>query len=537
MGWSDVLLYMCRNRCLCALALFVLLTFQASVFYAIANHSEQSPFVIANAVSDALLPNTVDVNKGLAAVGIFLLLILSLSTCAFVHLWGEQSDTSRRSGRSLMALTVLYIFGFLFLQNWLQSLKFSAFWASDCSEYAAAERSRLADFATDLKWAKDFLVSRNESSESSAGCRIYIAINAVPNRTQKYLSQTMGSLLRSFSREELLAVCRIEIMSDFPSDELQSIESHRLEPLVVTVYNPTNRQTPVEKSIHSWKQGSILHYLHAMERCVSRQAEYCLVLDDDTLASQGWLSEAMQNIKDLEQGTYGSEGEHWTILKLFQPVWGNQRQNWHLRNSFLLLLLSFMGAIPCGLLAFVCRCRVLTPSLWFWNGAGFVAALYGFWATGKANLDWMVGDAVVHPHGTSHMAQANLFHRARAEAGGFLQHLRNHIDGPFIDLSICAFFNEHRHLGPMWATSPSLFQHGGLMTSLPNKLGQRPCRIRIFHEGVWRQPEKQRPGAADVAWRILKVRAVKTSKSRSKHTDPVFTRMYTYENRQVYRKN
>ena len=497
MQCSDTLLYLCRNRGLCALALLVLLTIQALVVYVTAYHSGQVSFVtFANTISDTVLPNAVDVNKGLAALGVFLLLEFSLFTCAFVHLReGERRETSRRLGRSLIALALLFIVGFLLLQSWLRSVKFSVFWASDCSEYAAAERVRLADFSADLEWTKDLLGIRNSSNQLSpsnqssqpTGCKMYIAINVVPNRTQKYLSQTMGSLLRSLSPQEVLEICRIELLADSPSEELQDIEVHRLEPLVETVYNPENRQTPSETSIQSWKQGSILHYLHAMERCVWRQAEYCLVLDDDTLASQGWLSEALQNIKDLEHGSYGRQGENWTILKLFQPVWGNLRQTWHFQNSFLLLpLAAFFGAIPCGLLAF-CRCSVLTPSFWFWSSAGFVAALYGFWATGKANLDWIVGDAAVHPHGTCHMAQANLFHRARAEAGGFLQHLMNHVDGPFIDLSICAFFNQHRHLGPMWATSPSLFQHGGLTTSLPNKLGKRPCRIRIFHEGVWRQ--------------------------------------------------
>ena len=492
MRCSDTLRYLCRNRGLCALALLVLLIIQALVVYVTANHSGQVSFMtFANTISDMLLPNVVDVNKGLAALGAFFLLELSLLTCAFIHLReGERRETSRRLGRSLIALALLFILGFVLLQSWLRSLKFSVFWASDCSEYAAAERLRLADFTADLQAARH-LVS-NTSSQSPTGCKMYIAINAVPNRTHRYLSQTVGSLLRSLSPREVLEICQIEILSDAPSEELQDIEVHRLEPLVEIVYNPEHRQTPAraKHSRQSWQKGSILHYLYAMERCVWRQAEYCLVLDDDTLASQRWLSEVLQNIKDLEQGHYGSEGEHWTMLKLFQPVWGNVRQIWRLQDLYLLFLLASFAAIPCGLLTILCRCSVLTPSFWFWSSAGFVAAVYVLWTTGKANLDWIVGDAAVHPYGTCHMAQANLFHRARAEAAGFLQHLANHTASKsksFIDLWICSFFEQRRHLGPMWATSPSLFQHAGLMTSLREKRGQRSCRIRIFTEGVWRQ--------------------------------------------------
>ncbi|CAK9102455.1 unnamed protein product [Durusdinium trenchii] len=219
-------------------------------------------------------------------------------------------------------------------------------------QYTAAESLRLAHFDADLKWAEEHLVPKSNAPGDT--CKMFIAINAVPNRTERYLSQTLGSLLRSLSPEEVEGL-RIEILSDSASEELHSISMHSLEPLVHVVYNPVGRQTPPAKSTESWRQGSVLHYLHAMERCFAR-----------------------------------------------------------------------------------------------------------------VNLEWMIGDAAVHPHGTCHMAQANLFHRERAQSAGFLEHLKNHsIHGPFIDLSICEFFLGK---GPMWTTSPSLFQHGGLKTSLPNKV-------------------------------------------------------------------
>lgn len=482
MSWSNAVRYAFRYRSLCACAVVALLAIQAVVL-TFSNTNEQVSFLtIASKAFERLLPNAVDVNKGLAAVGLFLFLEISLVICA-CRMKTSENHESRRLGRSLPALAILYFVGFLLLCGWLQNMKFSAFWTSDCSEYAAAERLRLAKFATDLEWSKKNLVS----NESVDGCVLYIAINAVPNRTQHYLSQTLGSLLRSISSEEVHEICRIEILTDSSWEELQSIAQHRLEPLVEIVYNPEDRQTPNETSQQSWQRGSVLHYLNAMERCVQRRAEYCLILDDDTLASQHWLSEVLKNIRALEQGDYGREGMHWMILKLFQPVWANLRQNWHAENLHLLLPLGLFGAIPCGLLTFCGRCRIVTPStpsLLFWSIAGFVAALYACWVTGKANLEWIVGDATVHPHGTCHMAQANLFHKARAEASGFLQHLLSHIDGPFIDLSICDFF--HRRNESMWATSPSLFQHAGLITSLYTKLGNRRCRIRTFHDGVWR---------------------------------------------------
>ncbi|CAK9081942.1 Putative exosome complex component rrp40 (Exosome component 3) (Ribosomal RNA-processing protein 40) [Durusdinium trenchii] len=297
---------------------------------------------------------------------------------------------------------------------------------------------------------------------------MFIAINAVPNRTERYLSQTLGSLLRSLSPEEVEGL-RIEILSDSASEELHSISMHSLEPLVHVVYNPVGRQTPPAKSTESWRQGSVLHYLHAMERCFARVAEHCLVLDDDTLASEGWLSEALKDIRQLESGEYGVEGKRWMILKLFQPVWGNQRQSWNGDNVLLLMAMGLFGAIPCSLMGWLVHSQCsLTPSYGFWGLVGFLASLYACWVAGKVNLEWMIGDAAVHPHGTCHMAQANLFHRERAQSAGFLEHLKNHsIHGPFIDLSICEFFLGK---GPMWTTSPSLFQHGGLKTSLPNKV-------------------------------------------------------------------
>ena len=440
-------------------------------------------------ISEILAPDAVDLNRSMGACLVFISVELFLLICALCLLKENQSFGSRRLGRSLLVMAALYLVGFLCLRHGLQSVKFSVFWASDCSEYWAEENQRLAHFDSDLSWAEEKLLPKSNPS-SDEKCVMFISINAVPNRTERYLSQTIGSLLRSLSPEEVSGV-RIEILADGSFEELQKIKDHSLEPLVKVIYNPARRQTPRGTSTASWRQGSVLHYLHAMERCIAKKAEYCLVLDDDTLASQGWLSKALKEVRQLESGNYGAEGKQWMILKLFQPVWGNERQNWHGGNMFLLLAMGLLGAIPCGLLA-NCPCQNLTPSHFFWSLGGFAAALFVFWAAGKANLEWIVGDGAVHPHGTCHMAQANLFHRARAESAGFLEHLKNQsLQGPFIDLLICDFFQQKNE--PMWTTSPSLFQHAGLKTSLPDKLGTSPCRIHIFHEGLWRPRVEERP--------------------------------------------
>jgi hypothetical protein len=53
-----------------------------------------------------------------------------------------------------------------------------------------------------------------------------------------------------------------------------------------------------------------------------------------------------------------------------------------------------------------------------------------------------------------------------------------------IDISICQFFRDRlESLGPMWAVTPSVFQHVGFRTSHPTK--GYACPVGKFHEGVW----------------------------------------------------
>ncbi|CAJ1336109.1 unnamed protein product [Effrenium voratum] len=248
--------------------------------------------------------------------------------------------------------------------------------------------------------------------KSSAG-KMFIAINAVPNRTERYLSQTLASLLRSLSVEEVEGL-RIEILSDEAFPELHAISAHSLEPLVQVVYNPSRQTAPTASTTESWRRAAVLHYLLAMERCFAGAAELCLVLDDDTLASEGWLSEVLQDVR-------------------------------------------------------------------FWGLVGFLASIYVVYVAGKVNLEWIIGDAAVHPHGTCHMAQANLFHRGRAQSAGLCEYLRNHsLEGPFIDRLICDFFGQ----GPMWATSPSLFQHAGRVDE--SKLSALTAVRTTLHDLIFR---------------------------------------------------
>ena len=478
------LLSACRRKPLVPAAiLLVVLFLEAYLIY-----PESRALGGLESFSDFLVPDAVDMRRSVGACAIFIFAEMFLLFSGLFFLNDSHSSRSRRFGRSLLVVAIIYLAGFLSLRHGLRSLKFSLFWASDCSEYTAADSLRLAEFDADLKWAEEHLLPKSNAS-GEAG-KMFIAINAVPNRTERYLSQTLASLLRSLSVEEVEGL-RIEILSDEAFPELHAISAHSLEPLVQVVYNPSRPTAPTASTTESWRRAAVLHYLLAMERCFAGAAELCLVLDDDTLASEGWLSEVLKDVRQLESGDFGAEGQQWMMLKLFQPVWGNQRQLWTEGNVPLLISMGVFGAIPCSLLGLLARsrCQRLTPSFRFWGLVGFLASIYVVYVAGKVNLEWIIGDAAVHPHGTCHMAQANLFHRGRAQSAGLCEYLRNHsLEGPFIDRLICDFFGQ----GPMWATSPSLFQHAGLNTSLPGKVGPTPCRIRSFHEGLWRTRVEQR---------------------------------------------
>jgi len=421
---------------------------------------------------------------------------------------------------TLCCCAAAHTIGFVVLRIEFRPLKFSALWTSDCTEYFADEQARLARRDRVLQQASQ------TSIDTSAG-NLYVAINAVPNRPNRYLTQTLVSL---FEGVHLSGgnhrVRRIEVLTDslVHSPEISELRSYAgNSSFFGVVRNPAHRRTPRNilqrvwrKENHSrmddqevfdengrWIEGSVLHYVNALERCGRFGAARCLILDDDVLAAHDWPAAAQQAASSLAAGS-------WVMLKLFQPVWGNSRQNWCNDNILQLLMLVFPFGIGCGLLA-LCACTIVrrlaagadlcgadsTVGRFEWKPAViiglsvFVFAALAGWAAGRANFEWLLGDEFVNPYGTCHMAQANMFDRVRMEASGLQEFLLKHANGSLndtIDLLLCAFFKTHPRFGPMWTTSPSIFQHAGILTSHPFKsifqgLG---CRIRNFHEGIWK---------------------------------------------------
>jgi len=248
-----------------------------------------------------------------------------------------------------------------------------------------------------------------------------------------------------------------------------------------------------------WNLGAVRHYASALRRCMANAAKYCLVLDDDVVASAKWARSLHLAIDTLNR-----RDARWTMVKVFQPVWGNERMQWHGWNIlkpflFSLALVSLLWLLWCALLFVKTVPQVGGDSAAERRersilGAGAAVICwptlsFTLLSLGKANLELLFGDGHVHPYGTCAFAQANMFHRERVEAAGlehFLQRLANRSSGwiPPIDLSICDLFEAHAQaLGPMWAVTPSIFQHVGFRTSHPTK-GQH-CPVGLFHEGLW----------------------------------------------------
>jgi len=392
-------------------------------------------------------------------------------------------------------------------------VKFSMLWTSSCGSYDAAGARRVAESGAVLDAARGALAG--QAAAAGWDRRLLVVVNIGPARHGQYPLQTVASMLQHLS-PSMQASVRIELaaddwgaMSEAATARLTGVSPDTLRglwPVVQAVTLAANGTSGGEKpaaghgraDVHEaarWRQASVEHYARALDRCVAVAAEYCLVLDDDVAASGSWAHDVDRIVQELD-----GRDPHWTMVKLFQPVWGNSQAGWHPRAAAEMVLLSFaLGALPwllwraavpadtaCGRDAvgaaapFPPRERrafaaVMAVICWW-------ALVFVFLSVQKPNLEMLFGDGHVHPHGACPFAQANLFHRARVEAAGLQAELRRSRE--HIDISICHFFQERLDsLGPMWAVTPSVFQHVGFRTSHPTK--GYACPVGKFHEGVW----------------------------------------------------
>lgn len=137
-----------------------------------------------------------------------------------------------------------------------------------------------------------------------------------------------GSLLDGLSveeRQEIILVVLVAHTNPAKHPDYHSNWLHNIVDEVLDYSSPFGKREYVQslegKSEHA-KEKSVFDYSYLLERCGDTEAEYVLMLEDDTIAAKGWYGRTMKGLESATRKTermgYNSQDCELAILYSYQ---------------------------------------------------------------------------------------------------------------------------------------------------------------------------------------------------------------------------
>jgi hypothetical protein len=195
--------------------------------------------------------------------------------------------------------------------------------------YTAQRREEASSFTQNRA-----LVSFKRLSNDTAP-KLCIGIASVARQGDNYLQFSIGSLLDGLSfeeRKEIVLLVSIAHTNPEKHPDYHSSWLHNTADEVLDYSSPFGRREYIQslegKSEHS-KEKSVFDYSYLLEVCGNTEAQYVLMMEDDTIATKGWYGRTMKglefatrkteemgyNYQDCELANYSYQLRHFNTRK------------------------------------------------------------------------------------------------------------------------------------------------------------------------------------------------------------------------------
>ncbi|RDL40074.1 uncharacterized protein BP5553_00053 [Venustampulla echinocandica] len=299
---------------------------------------------------------------------------------------------------------------------------------------------------------------------------VCIGVVTVKRREDQYVRRTIGSLLEGLPNEERRSIyLNILVGHAEPSEHPISGEKW-IETLPDKVLE--YRKTDIAR-IQQWEEGgwyrnkTIFDYTYLLNDCYATGARYIAMIEDDTLAVEGWYPRVLEALKDIEKEMERRAGVEWVFLRLFytEELFGWNSENWpiYVFWSFMswAIITSSLIAVRSRLRsmqAFLSNAAILTIS-----GVCIPALGAFFFASGRNSI-WPLTPGIHEMNKFGCCSQGYVY--PRDIVAPLLQRTNLETDW-LVDMMIEDIADDEGWV--RWARTPALLQHIG--TSSPKGHG------------------------------------------------------------------
>lgn len=324
----------------------------------------------------------------------------------------------------------------------------------------SAERIKEADAFIE---SANLLTSQKLSQQSPVMC---IGVATVARRGDQYVRRTIGSLLDGLTVEERSSLYLTVLIGHTEPSKHPIFAERWIETLPNKLLE--YKKTDIAR-IKGWEDGelyrnkTIYDYTYLLNDCYMTGARYIAMIEDDTLAVEGWYPRALEALKNIENEMKRREGVQWIFMRLFysESLFGWNSEYW---PTYLFWSFVSWAILTSSLLLARSRSRpfqALLPNqiLLVISGVCIPALVALFFAAGR-NSAWPLKSGIHEMNKFGCCSQGYVY--PRDIVAPFLERTNLETDW-LVDMMAEKIANDQGWV--RWATTPALLQHIGTTSS------------------------------------------------------------------------
>ena len=316
--------------------------------------------------------------------------------------------------------------------------------------------------------------------------KMCVGIATVAREQDQYVRRTIGSLTDGLEPNERKQIFLIVLIAH-ADPQMHPIYG---EPWLTKVADKTLLYDVSHgrlQKLRDWetnkdyRQKAVFDYTYVLQRCVDAGTQWIAMIEDDTLAVEGWFSRTMEALQKADEQHPTTEEMDWLYLRLFytEEFLGWNAEEW---RRYLAASIAIAGMTGMALL--LIRQFVFEKTIT--NSVIAIACLVC--APACISLYFMAGRLSMHPPlpGIYRMpkfgccAQGLVYsHKMASQVVNRLSRVRE----GYVDQIVEAWANEANLV--RWVTIPSLLQHVGASSSKGDDRGSAAKYGRSVAEKIW----------------------------------------------------
>ena len=324
--------------------------------------------------------------------------------------------------------------------------------------------------------------------KAKSGHTFCVGIATVQREGARYFKDAVGSVLEGLTRKEREDMRLVNFIVNVDPNEHQAYNESWLEQVSDTVLTYADADAETQRKVKEADRPSpsrfhikpLFDYVYLLEQCYEDGADWVVMLEDYTIAAEGWYVKTKEAVMQLEQR---KEVDNMAYLRLF---YNEKILGWNSEEWLGYLLWSLW--IDTMVLAALCVIRKFVPASAPILTARTILVITFWLAPMSILLYFMAGRITVAgpPTGISRMdnygccSQAFVFPRQRVPEL-IARYTAEHAG--FVDVITEILAGEKGYA--RWALTPSVFQHVGSTSSKktgPSKWGRNNAQnIWNFH--------------------------------------------------------